>query len=306
MSELRDLLVLFEWLSARSGCSVEEACDRFGLDREELGNVIDTLAQVGFLPESPDLLLSAYIDDETDTVHVSPFAGLEQGVSIELETALRLDTLATAFIGIVGSDAIGITQRAFERLRAALRASGVDPGMVAADLALPGSEHVGPLGRAISDRAQLTLRYHAAGGENTERIVDPIGLFLDGSWYLDAFDHLREARRSFKLERIIEIEPTGATVQEVRAPIGSLQVEPGSTEIVLELAPEAGWLLEHLEGAEIVSSARGRRRVRVTGGGFRWLIPLLLTAGAHATVIAPDALRDALRDEIDATLRAYN
>ena len=306
MSELRDLLVLFEWLSARSGCSVDEACERFGLDRDELSSVIDTLAQVGFLPESPDLLLSAYIDDESDTVHVMPFAGLEQGVSIELETALRLDTLATAFAEIAGSEPIGVTLRAIERLRAALRASGIEPGMVGADLALPGSEHVAPLGRAIADRAQLRLRYHAAGGEITERVVDPIGLFLDGGWYLDAFDHLRDARRSFKLERIIDLDPTGVTVEEVRAPIGSLQVDPGTTEIILELAPEAAWLLEHLDGAEIVSTTRGRRRVRVTGGGFRWLIPLLLTAGADATVVEPDELRDALRIEIDAALQAYN
>lgn len=305
MNELRDLLVIFEWLSARSGCSVDEACERFGLDREQLNGVVDTLAQIGFLPESPDELLNAYIDEDTDTVHVSAFDGLERGVSIELETALRLDTLATAFTEIAGSDGTGVTQRAIERLRAALRASGVEPGMVTADLALPGSEHVQALGRAISDRAQLRIRYHAAGGEITERVLDPIGLFLDGGWYLDAFDHLRDARRSFKLERIIDLEPTGVTVDQVRSPIGSLQVEPGGTEIILDLAPAAGWLLEHLEGATVASAAGGHRRVSLTGGGIRWIIPMLLAAGADATVLAPDALRDALVAEIDATLQAY-
>lgn len=305
MSDLRDLLVVFEWLSARTGCSVEEACQRFGLDRDELAGIVDTLAQVGFLPESPDQLLSAYIDDETDTVHVEPFDGLGRGVAIELETALRLESLGAAFVELAGDGVAGVTRRALERLRAALQSSGIDPGSVTADLALPGSEHVATIGSAIADRAQLRLRYRAADGAVTERVVDPIGLFLDGGWYLEAFDHLREARRHFKLERVVDLGSTGERVVEEYAAIGSLHVEAAETKIVLEIAPDAGWLLEHLEGASVTAGARGIRRVEVSGGGVRWIVPLLLAAGANVTILEPHELRAAVRAELDAALAAY-
>jgi predicted DNA-binding transcriptional regulator YafY len=299
----RDGLLIFEWLTARGECPVEEACARFGLDRETFGNLIDTLAQVGFEPGSPDQLLNAFIDEEGDTVTVLPFGGLDRGVSIELETALRLDTVASALAELM--EGTEVTRRASEKLRAALRASGVDPSIVAADLALPGSEHIAALGRAIAAGEQVRIGYRAASMEVTERTVDPVGIFLDGAWYLDAYDHLRGARRNFKLERIIDIEPTGERVTDAREPVAALHLDAGEVEIVLDLDPSAAWLIEHLEGANVEKAAKGRRRVRVNGGGVRWILPMLLAAGAHASVVGPEELRDALRAELDAMLAAY-
>lgn len=305
MSELRDLLLVFEWLSARTGCTVAEACARFGIERAELEGIVDTLAQVGFLPESPDLLLSAYIDDENDTVHVEPFDGLGRGVSIEVETALRLESLGAAFLELMPTGSADVSRRAIERLRASLRASGIDPAAVAADLALPGSDMVPALGSAIADREQLCITYRAPAGEVTERTIDPIGLFLEGGWYLEAFDHLRGARRHFKLERIVGFERTGEHVSDTHVATGTLHVEGGDTTIVLELDPTAGWLLEHLEGASVANDAGGRRTATLTAGGYRWIVPLLIAAGPAVTIIEPLELRDAVREEIDATLAAY-
>lgn len=305
MSELRDLLLVFEWLSARDGCTVAEACARFGFERDELEAIVDTLSLVGFEPGSPDVLLSAYIDDEDDTVHVAPFDGLDRGVAIELETALRLESLGTAFVELVGTGSAGVTARALERLRASLQRSGIDPSTIAADLGLPGSDLVPVLGGAIADRAQLRIRYRAPAGEVTEREIDPIGLFLEGSWYLEAFDHLREARRQFKLERIIEVERTGETIADAHAATGALHVEGGSTRIVLEIEPAAGWLLEHLDGATVDKLAGGRTRLTLEAGGVRWIVPLLIAAGPEVSILEPDALRGAVRDEVEVALRAY-
>lgn len=304
MSELRDLLVMFEWLSARDGCSVIEACERFGLERAELEDVVNTLSFVGFLPEDPGQLLNAYIDEDDDTVHVAPFDGLERGISIELETALRLDTLAHGLIEVAGGGEV--TRRAADRLHAAIATSGIDPQMVSADLALPGSEHVQRIGAAIAGKQRLEIRYQPAGGAPSDRVVEPIGLFLDPGWYLEAFDLGRDAKRHFKLERIVEVMPTGETLATEHHAEGSLQVSEGDTEIVLELEPAAGWLLEQLDTGTLRPAKGGRKRVILRAGGFRWLVPLLLSAGPHVEVIEPAALGDALRAEIDATLERYN
>jgi proteasome accessory factor C len=302
--ELRDLLLMFEWLSARDGCTIQEVMDRFGLDRSEIESIVSTLSMVGFQPESPDVLLDAYIDEEDDTIHVAPFRGLDQGVSIEIETALRLISLADAVLTL-GKTVPEQTDRALTRLREALNASGVQAKSVATDLSLPGSEHVAPIGSAISQNTRLRLKYRSASGDVSEREVDPIAVFLDGSWYLEAFDHMRQDRRHFKLERIIEVENTQEPASTQHLPVGALEVDAGTTKIVLEVEPQAGWLLEHLDNANVMPVSRGISKVEVHGGGYEWIVPLILTAGAHARVVSPPELVTRVADEIERALAQY-
>ena len=60
---------------------------------------------------------------------------------------------------------------------------------------------------ALRRRRPLFLRYRSEGGEVTERIVQPLGVTDRGSYpALVAYCHLREAQRSFRLDRIIAMD----------------------------------------------------------------------------------------------------
>lgn len=50
----------------------------------------------------------------------------------------------------------------------------------------------------------MRIRYHSRSkDERTERVVSPQRLiYYRDNWYLDAWDHLREALRSFSIDRI--------------------------------------------------------------------------------------------------------
>lgn len=64
--------------------------------------------------------------------------------------------------------------------------------------------------RALLDAATLRLDYVDAAGQPTEREVEPHGLLvLDPVWYLLAFDTLREAPRTFRLDRIRAASASG-------------------------------------------------------------------------------------------------
>ena len=73
----------------------------------------------------------------------------------------------------------------------------------------PWAETMDKLRQCIGDRQCMRIVYRSyANQEATERIIDPYGLSLQwGLWYLVAFCHLRQALRTFRVDRIQESEP---------------------------------------------------------------------------------------------------
>jgi DNA polymerase-3 subunit epsilon len=61
--------------------------------------------------------------------------------------------------------------------------------------------------RALAERRLLWLRYRSEGGQESERFVRPLGVHnYGGRLLLVAHCLLKDARRSFRLDRIIEVE----------------------------------------------------------------------------------------------------
>lgn len=73
---------------------------------------------------------------------------------------------------------------------------------------------------AMNEQRKLRLRYRRGDGEESLRTVRPLGAFFWGkSWTLTAWCELRNDFRNFRLDRMIEIEPTDETFTD----------EPGHT-----------------------------------------------------------------------------
>ncbi|TNE86028.1 MAG: YafY family transcriptional regulator [Deltaproteobacteria bacterium] len=71
----------------------------------------------------------------------------------------------------------------------------------------PGPGPLAPLRRAIAERRVLRLAYVRADGEASTRRVRPLGLYFWGrTWSLAAWCELREAYRSFRPDRIDDVE----------------------------------------------------------------------------------------------------
>ncbi len=61
---------------------------------------------------------------------------------------------------------------------------------------------------AIEEHRKARLSYRSAPGDETERVVRPLGLFFWGDrWSLTAWCELRDDFRSFRLDRIRQMEP---------------------------------------------------------------------------------------------------
>ena len=62
------------------------------------------------------------------------------------------------------------------------------------------------LGEAIYSGRRMHITYVDAGGERTSRWITPMQVLgLSDYIYLQAFCHLREAERSFRLDRILDV-----------------------------------------------------------------------------------------------------
>jgi predicted DNA-binding transcriptional regulator YafY len=60
-------------------------------------------------------------------------------------------------------------------------------------------------------RRRVHIRYHPNRGEDTERDFDPYGLtYYQHRWYAVGYCHLRQDLRSFRLDRVTQINPVNA------------------------------------------------------------------------------------------------
>jgi len=79
------------------------------------------------------------------------------------------------------------------------------------------SEHFQAVSAGLLERRQLRIGYAARGsGERTQRVVSPQRLVhYRDNWYLDAWCHLREGLRSFALDAMASVQPTGTRAKDV-------------------------------------------------------------------------------------------
>jgi predicted DNA-binding transcriptional regulator YafY len=107
-----------------------------------------------------------------------------------------------------------LTPRARARAEALDRALAAPPPVDADRAPTPAdSERVLELAEAIHARRRVTLRYGSPDGRETVRDVDPYGLVRLGPWYVAAHCHLRADIRTFRVDRIRSLIPTGATFE---------------------------------------------------------------------------------------------
>jgi len=81
-------------------------------------------------------------------------------------------------------------------------ASGKSPSLSVA----PRSSTRQSIVAAYNEKRVLNIRYRNASGYVTERVIEILGV---GTNYIDAFDHLRNEPRTFRVDRVIKAELTG-------------------------------------------------------------------------------------------------
>lgn len=279
---LRRLLVMLPWLMERGSVSTAEMAEHFGMSVNEL--VADlTLVSLCGVSQDPRDLIDVWVDE--DRVHFGLPKYFERPLRLTVPEAFSLVAAAVAAEQMAGADAGGHLASA---IRKVARAVGIDPdGDLVMELETPAV--LDPLAQSCAERRIVEFDYWSVeSGTSSRRRVAPVEVFGDGGrWYLRAFDLEAEREKTFRLDRLDNVEISDTRHDIV---LGSRGEWFSSSEDVrrvrLSIEPAHIWILEQYPSVSVEDEG-GQLEATMLASGERWLARLLLRLGPGAVVLEP-------------------
>jgi predicted DNA-binding transcriptional regulator YafY len=171
------------------------------------------------------------------------------------------------------------------------------------------------LRRAVARRRRTVLSYRSFHRETTQRTVDPYALALQwGNWYLVAHCHLRGELRTFRVDRIQDVE-IGSETFEVPASFSArehlmqmTQERPASYyRVAVRFEAEVAHIVRerHEEWQDLTEQADGSVMLAFDASDLAWPCRWVLTYQDKATVIGPPELAAMVRDAAQSIAARY-
>lgn len=285
-ARLRRILAMVPWVVSANGPTVEEVCQRFAVTPAQLTSDLELLFLCGVPPYGVGDLIEAGISKGRVWIQLADYFA----APLRLTPAEGLAVLAAGagLLATEGTDPAGPLARALDKLAVALGVAADD----VVDVTL-GSTDAGMLEQlrgAVRDNRQVRIEHYSYGRDEwNERTVDPYLVFSAGGQFsLYGWCHRAGAERRFRLDRIRRAEVLDTTFappdRVVPPPI--FEAGPDDVEVVLDLAPEARWVIESHPVDDVEEQPGGVTRVRLRVSHRPWLERLLLRLGPAATVVA--------------------
>lgn len=283
------LLSLVPYLQARPGVPITEVAQVFDISPKQVMADLKVLWMCGLPGGLPDDLIEIDMDAAAGEgiVHLSNADYLDRPLRFTRDEAVSLVVALQA----ISEMATGPMRQAAESAAAKLStATGHDdPVLLAVNTGdeLIREQLVGAI--EAGERVQLTYD-GAARGQTTEPVVDPVEIQMrDSVAYLQAWSHQRQAWRTYRLDRVVEVNRTGLPVDDhgpaPELPIGWFDTSDG--EVTLDLAPSASWVVDYYPVRATEPATDGRLLARFAVADPAWLTALLLRLGGAVRVDSP-------------------
>ncbi len=163
-------------------------------------------------------------------------------------------------------------------------------------------EALGLIHTSVERGVQVEFDYQSSRGERERRRVDPLRVeSVDADWYLRGWCHLREAVRTFRLDRIASLtitdEPITHGAGDVALPETLFEGTPDDLLVTLDVAPAALPLLADYIPADAPQKRSGDRiRTTVRVSHVHGLKRLIASMPGVAVVVSPKEARTAVAD----------
>ena len=162
-----------------------------------------------------------------------------------------------------------------------------------------------PLRQAIHDQRQVAISYQGrTQPETTTRTVDPYALVHRwGWWYLVGYCHVRAAVRSFRLDRISQLQTLARPFSQpadfdINTYLATELTTPPQQRVRLCFAPDAAQVAKDSRylWETISEEADGSLVVTLVTPDLQWAASTVLAYAGLATVLEPVALRTLVRE----------
>ncbi len=284
---LRRVLAMVPWIVANPGVEVSKVASRFGLTEAEVLEDLNVVWMVGLPPYTPDALVEVSVEDDRVWIHYADFFARP----LRLTTGQGLALLASTdgLLSMPGTEVDGPLARALGKLATAL---GVEPDVdLDVDLGAAEAGHLAALRRAVDAGVEVEIDYYSYGRDerSTRRIAPWRVAATGGAWYVEAYCHLAEGERLFRIDRIEDVRPTGeasAVRPDDSGPdVRVFHPRADDPTVRLRLAPSAAWVAETYPCEAAVRHDDGSSTVTLVVTARPWLERLLLRLGPEVEIL---------------------
>lgn len=298
--QLARMLRLVPYLSSRPGAEVTKVAEEFGVTARQIIKDLEVLQFCG--------LPGGYIDDlfDIDIEVVREEGRIDLRNADVLARPLRLRpaeaaSLLAALRLVV--DVAGPSEAAASALQKLEEAVGGAVPHLSVDVISTDPGHRAALTRAIRDKVAARLTYRTRAGTSTV-VVEPARLNLvDGFTYLDAWSRPRAAWRSFRLDRIEEVEVLDEPAED-HGPPPEGWFDEVAERLSLTVLPSARWIAEYYPTTSVEDHGE-RITVTFPVASRQWAVSLILRLGAAVLAVSDEQVAAAARSEAEAALAGY-
>ncbi|MGO4103119.1 helix-turn-helix transcriptional regulator [Leifsonia sp. YAF41] len=302
--KLTFLLSLVPYLTEHTNVEVSEVAAHFAVSPNQVRDAVRLIALSGVPGESRQYQHGDLFDIHWDEFEDNDRIVLTHLVAIDDAPRLSAREAAALIAGLqyLSSLPENADKEAIARVMAKLtRGASSAPSQVAVSEVVA-SETISTIQAAVRDGLPVEFDYLNARGESVHRVVDPLRVeSVDNDWYLRGWCHLREAVRTFRLDRMSLVTPTdqpaAAHAGDVRLPERLFEGSDDDLTVVVELPATAMRLMADYRpvGEEPIGNGdRVRTTLRVAH--FHGLKRLVTGLAGIVTVVSPDAARRVVAD----------
>ena len=305
------MLQLVPYLVAKEEVSIAEAADDFDVSREQMRAMVRQLTMIGrpgdagYWQMPNDLFdIDWELLDEQDTIVITNTVALERAPKLTAREAAALLAglqLARSLPGVGSSDVVAGLLAKLSKGAACAPAEVivVPPPVDAVRVAVD---------EALRSGVALSFTYKAPDAEATTRTVDPVKVHIaNGEWYLQGWCHLRQAMRTFHLDRVSDLELTDIPITHGDDSVPAL-FSPGENDIEIRVrfADDVAPLLGDYLDRAIVESSGGITTATLQVADEHSLKRLAARRGGAVEILSPPAARAAAAAWAEAGLAQYH
>ncbi len=292
---IEDLLNLLPRLKAYDGKPLDEAARALGLPPAELLARMERLSSLRFGDMDRGELIDCWVEEGLLYLHTG-------GLFDHVVRLSRAEMMAILFGAIrLGEQNHQLPAGLPALLERVEKALGEEGELKSSLLGLAGDSEpfLEDVRQAVEDRTQLVIWYYSLSSERyRERTVDPWTLSRErGRWYLYGLDHASGEPRTFRLDRIGELQQ--------KLPGSAAPMPAHSLEVSAEGGPVADLLLDPLLAR--VAGEQGWKDLEPTADGLVWrpayeeartFVAALLPFAEQIRLRGPEPLVEAWREAV--------
>jgi proteasome accessory factor C len=312
--KLAFLLSLVPFLMDRDRVSVTDAAAHFGVTPDQIREAVKLIAVSGVPGETsqyqPDDLFDIAWDafEDRDEIVLTNLVAIDDSPRFSAREAAAL---------IAGLQYLSALPENADRASIASLSSKLSRGAsaVPSEVAVERTETDATLAlirESVATGVQLEFEYLNSRGEHERRRVDPLRIeSMDADWYLRAWCHLREAVRTFRLDRISNpvttTEPITFHAADVVLPDALFEGSAEDLTVTIDVTTSAAPLLADYipDGAKTLEIG-GMLRTTIRVSHYHGLKRLIASMPGAARVIEPEEARIVVAEWAAAGIARYS